>query len=489
MSVHVSPKYKALVVPNDPAIKNLFPNAKLLEFRGASHLVINHEPGSTFILRKLGYDVPAPILTHYTWTGAYKPFESQRQTCALLTTNERAYVLNGMGTGKTKTPLWAFDYLRGNDSCCGKMLIMAPLSTLNPVWMKEVFNTTPHRKAVVLHGSKGKRLERLYDSDAEIFIINHDGVAVIEKELFAMVGNTINVLCIDELAEFRNPSGRSKLLRKLAGKMRFVWGMTGTPTPKAPTDAWMQATIITPHTVPKYFKHFREDVMLAVAPPHVWAPKPDAEKRVYEVLQPAVRFTLEDVQELPQCVERFIDVNMGPYQDKVYKSMATTCFAAFQGKQITAINAASVMTKLLQVSAGWVYAKDGKTVVLDNSLRIDALIDAIKSTQRKVLVFVPFKHALAGIYEALIKAGVDCTPPVSGDTPESERDRIFNFFQNTTKYQVLPAHPKCCCHGLTLTAADTVVWVSPTADLSIYEQANGRITRAGTGRAGFCFQP
>lgn len=475
--VHVSAKHKALVVPHDPAIQNLFPNAKSIRLQGDSHLVVAHAPAETFILRKLGYDVPAPILTHYNWCGMARPFASQKQTAALLTTNERAYVLNDMGTGKTKTPLWAWDYLRSNNHCT-KMLIMAPLSTINTVWMREVFNTIGHRKAVSLHGTKARRLERLKDPDAEIFIINHDGLKVLKTEIFAMAkAGEINVLCIDELAEFRNPSDRSKLVRELAKLMRFVWGMTGKPVPKSPTDAWMQASIVTPHTVPKYFKYFRQEVMLQKAE-HLWVPKPDATERVMKVLQPSVRFELSDVSELPECVERFVDVELGPLQAKTYKELATKCYAAVQNNQITAINAAAVMTKLLQVSAGWVYAKDGRVVSLDNAKRLDALMDALASTARKTLVFVPFKHALAGIGEALKSAGVDYAL-VSGDTPAPERDRIFNFFQNSTKYQVLAAHPECCCHGLTLTAADTAVWFAPMPDLSIYEQANGRIRRVG----------
>ena len=136
------------------------------------------------------------------------------------------------------------------------------------------------------------------------------------------------------------------------------------------------------------------------------------------------------------------------------------------------------MNKLLQVSTGWVYTSDGRTVSLDNNTRIQALIDAVNSTDRKVLVFAPFKHALAGISAALTKEGIEHAT-VSGDTPMGERSEVFNLFQNTSKYHVINAHPQCLAHGVTLTAADTIIWFAPITSNETYEQANMRIRRIG----------
>src|SRR5690606_27599814 len=141
-------------------------------------------------------------------------------------------------------------------------------------------------------------------------------------------------------------------------------------------------------------------------------------------------------------------------------------------------NAGAVMNKLLQVSTGWVYTADGNTIALDNNTRIAALMDAINSTDRKVLVFAPFKHALAGISAALTSEGIEHAT-VSGDTSASERGQVFNLFQNTSKYRVINAHPQCLAHGVTLTAADTIIWFAPITSNEIYDQANRRIRRIG----------
>ncbi len=473
--VQVSPTRKLVGVPTTDAVRNLFPNAPEITFEGNKHLVLNHGPSETFLLRKFGFDVPAPILTHYEWPGAFKPFEVQKKTSALMTLNQRAYVLNGMGTGKTKAMLWAWDYLRANN-LAGKLLVVAPLSTLRFTWAKEIFSTLPHRKCAVLHDDKKKRLQLLADPDVDIYVINHDGLKTILPALQARPD--INALGIDELAVYRNGgSDRTKIMRKFAAGMTWAWGMTGAPIPNAPTDAWAQSSILTPHMVPKYFRSFQNDLMYKITQFKLGA-KDDAVAKAFAVLQPAVRYTLEDVTELPDCIERTVDVDLGPTQAKVYKAMVDQAHALVHSNEITAANAGAVMSKLLQISAGWVYTSDHKIVALDNSERIKALVDAIEATDRKVLVFVPFKHALAGISAALTSEGIEHAT-MSGDTSMSQRSEIFNLFQNTQKYKVIAAHPQCLAHGITLTAADTVIWFSPTTSLEIYDQANHRIRRVG----------
>jgi SNF2 family DNA or RNA helicase len=463
-----------LVAPNVPAVQNLFSEATPVTIRGHDMLAIRHGLAETFLLRRMGFDVPSPILTHYDWCGG-DPFLVQKKTCAMLTMNNKAFVLNGMGTGKTKAALWAWHYLRSN-GFCGKMLVVAPLSTLKFTWAREVFSTLPGVKCEVLHGTREKRLAKLANPDIDIFVINHDGLKVILDAVAAR--KDIDVLVIDELAVYRNgQSQRTKITRKLAAGMKWVWGMTGSPIPNEPTDAWAQATIVNPTNVPKFFGRFREELMQKITA-FKWSPKHDAVEKAFAALQPAVRFTLDDVVELPECIERTVDVELGDKQAKIYKSLVEHCYAAVQSKEITAANAGAVMMKLLQVSTGWVYAADKGVVALDNENRIEALLDAINATERKVLVFVPFKHALAGIAAALTR-GVIEHAVVSGDTSANERAQIFNLFQNTQKYRVLLAHPQCLAHGITLTAADTIIWFAPVTSLEIYDQANHRIRRVG----------
>lgn len=474
MTIHLSPKHRLVGVPVRADLLNLFPDSRRVNFGDAELMLINHGVDETRLLRNSGLDVPAPVLSVYDWEGG-KPFDVQKKTAALLTMNHRAYVLNGMGTGKTKASLWSWRFLN-RYGMAGKLLVVAPLSTLNFTWAREVFQTLPGLRVQVLHGTRAKRLQRLDDREADIYIVNHDGLAVIADALSKRPD--IDTMILDELAVYRNGTAqRTKVTRGVAVRMKWVWGMTGSPTPNSPEDAWSQCTIITPSTVPKYFNRFRDDVMYRLTQ-FKWLPKKDALDKVFDVMQPAVRFTLDDVVELPELVERQVDVDLGPKQERVYKQMEEHAFIAIQNKEITAMNAGAVLNKLLQISTGYIYTREGEVVSLDNDERLTAVVDAVNSTDRKVIVFVPFKHALAGVAKRLTEEGHDVRE-VSGDTPRGERDNVFNLFQNTQAVKVIVAHPACMSHGLTLTAADTIIWFAPVPNLETFEQANARIRRIG----------
>lgn len=471
MSVIVNKANQALLVPVTPATQNLFPNAPVLRDR----IVVPHTIQNHVLLDRIGLKQPNPMLLYYDWHGG-TPFAVQRATCAMLTTNQRAYVLNDMGTGKTKAALWAWDYLNRHHYC-GKVLIAATLSTLDIVWAKETFATLRGRRVAVLDGQHSRRSKRLAE-DADIYVINHDGLKVMFAELMAR--DDIDMLIIDEVASFRNSNPRSKLMAKLAARMEWVWGMTGAPMPNEPVDVWMQARIITPWTAPKFQKQAREMLMKRVSQ-YKWVPKPDAVENAFQMLQPAVRYTLEDVTELPQVIERTLDTPLIGNHKKTYELVAKQMMAMVYGKKITAANAGAAMSKLLQIAGGWVYAEGHEVINTSptGNLRIDMLLEIIEESAHKVIVFVPFRHTIAGLSEILKARGIDHAC-VHGDT--KHRGDIFNAFQDTDKYKVLLAHPKCMAHGLTLTAANVIVWYCPVASLEIYDQANARIRRYGQTR-------
>jgi SNF2 family DNA or RNA helicase len=470
--VIVSRPNKALIVPRDGRTIMFFPNAHRLTDLDTDSLVVPHDIHATVCLRQMGYRVPNPMLCYYDWRGG-KPFAVQKATCDGMTTNQRFYVLNAMGTGKTKAALWAWDYL-ASQGIAGKLLVVATLSTLNFVWAAEAFATLPHRKVAVLHGSRKKRLE-LLNSDADIFVINHDGLRTIQAEL--TLRTDIDTLCLDELAVYRNNSDRSKAMRKFAERFKIIWGLTGAPMPQAPTDVWAQAKIITPNTVPKYFKQ-AEELLMNRRNTYMLVPKDNAIETAFKMLQPSVRYSLDAVVELPEVVHSTIDVPLTTQQAKVYKTLADAFVADVGAGKIVAVNSAVAMGKLLQVSGGWVYAGEAGAIPLDSKPRQDVLVDLINQNERKVIVMVPFTHALDGVSEVLTAAKIDHCK-VDGRVGQGDRSNFFNLFQNTDKYKVLLAHPTCLAHGLTLTAADTIIWYMPITSLDIYDQANARITRVG----------
>ncbi len=253
--------------------------------------------------------------------------------------------------------------------------------------------------------------------------------------------------------------------------------------PHEPTDVWMQCRIVTPHTVSKYKTHAR-DMLMTRKSEFLWVPKPNSTDVAFSWMQPAVRFSLDDVVELPDLVERSIDVPLGPKQKLVYDTIARECHMMVGNSTITALNAAAAMNKLLQISGGYVYNTKQGTLELDADDRKEMLRTLVMSATGKVLVFAPFRHMVEGLSKYFTGYGEEDPnyidhAYVHGDVGYAERKNIFTLFQDTPKLKCIVAHPGCMAHGLTLTAADTIIWYCPLADLEIYEQANARIRRIG----------
>ena len=464
-----------IVVPWREDLAQVIPHARRFEYQGQPMLLVPNEPEEAKVARNLGVMVPAPILTRYDWCNA-KPWDTQRTTSALLTESPRAYVLNEFGTGKTRAVIWAADYLRRRAGM-GRVLIAAPLSTLTPVWEAELFRLLPQARVRVLHGDRKTRLARLAE-DADFYIINHKGLDLYEKELTA---RGFDIFVIDELAVFRNKSTdlwkAANHVIRLSKGMHFVWGLTGSPTPKAPTDAWGQVKLLTPDRVPTSLTRFKDMTMRQITS-FKWVKRPNAGEIVHEVMQPSVRFALSDVTELPPTIYQTRDVELEGEARKAYKMLFDKmAVMTKQGEAVTAVNEGVLQNKLLQVSLGFIYTDKRGIYRLPNETRLDAIRECVQGTTRKVIVFVPYLHALDGIAEYLQR--YTSISVIHGDVPVGQRNKTFRAFQEEAEPHTIVAHPGCMSHGLTLTAANTIVWAGPVNNFETYEQANARIIRPG----------
>lgn len=473
-------RQKIVLNVRDPNhIQTMLPAAKTFEYKGHDLLAVPHDLHSTRVLRGIGIEAPSPIKYHYKWSGQNTPFHAQLETAEFLTFNDHAFVLNDMGTGKTLSVLWAFDYLR-SQGLTSKMLVVSPLSTLERTWADEVFRHFPHLTVSVLYGSKSRR-EKMLAQEADIYLINHDGVKVMEKELVARTD--ITTIVVDEIASFRNAAtSRWKALRKVVDNRKYLWGLTGTPTPNSPTDAWAQCRLISPANVPPYFGKFRDSVMRQVTQ-FKWMPRETATEVVANAMQPSIRFTRDECVDLPPCIYQSRDVPLSKDQASAYKDMLSKLKFEMNNNEVMAVNEAVKLSKLLQICCGAAYDGKGKPVTLDITARIQEVIDVIEQADSKTLVFVPFTAALEQVAAELRKHWV--TGVIHGGTPKAERDDIFSQFQSGDQMRVLVANPGTLSHGLTLTAANTIVWFGPPVSAEQYEQANARVTRPGQKKTQF----
>ena len=438
-----------------------------------NEVLVNWGLDEMHTLKKLNINVPSPIQGQYKWTGKYVPFDHQKKTAAFFTMNRKSFCFNEQGTGKTASAIWAADFLL-NKGKIKRVLVICPLSIMDSAWREDLFSFAPHRSVDIAYGASKKR-KAIIEQGADFVIINYDGVEIVSEEI---ANGGFDLIIVDEATHYKNAqSKRWKTLNKLIKDDTWLWLMTGTPAAQSPLDAYGLAKMINPLNVPRFFGSFRDMVMRKVTQ-FRWIIKPEATDLVFNVLQPAIRFTKKQCLDLPAMTYVKRKVELTRQQQKYYDMLKKKLVMTVGDDEVSAVNAAVIMNKLLQISAGAVYTDEGDTLEFDIKHRYKVLREVIDESSQKVLIFVPFKHTIDILTDKLRTDGIT-TEVIRGDVPVARRTDIFKRFQTTDNPRVLVIQPQSAAHGVTLTAANTVVWWGPTPSLETYAQANARVHRSG----------
>jgi SNF2 family DNA or RNA helicase len=287
-----------------------------------------------------------------------------------------------------------------------------------------------------------------------------------------------DLVIVDEANAYKNPSTRRwKALSTIIRPETYLWMMTGTPASQSPVDAYGLARLVNPSGVPKFQTAWRDKVMNKISM-FKWAPKLNARDMVYDALQPAIRFTKDQCLDLPPVVTITREVPMTPQQNKYYKMLKEQMMVRAAGETISAVNAGVAVNKLLQISCGAAYTDEKEVVEFDAAPRLNVLEEVLEETERKVLIFALFRSSIDTIVTYLTKAGY-AVAQIHGDVTASKRGQIINDFQTTDNIRVLVMQPQATAHGITLTAADTVVFFGPLMSVEQYIQCIARADRKG----------
>lgn len=466
-----------LLKTRDPSKYSIIPKHKVIgEKDGVYEVVVHFGLDEARVLRNLGVKkVISPIDGKYDWPGRFQPFAHQRETASFLTLNRKAFVFSEPGTGKTMSALWAADYLMrvGEVRRC---LILCPLSIMTSAWMQDLNNSIIHRSAIVAHHAQAARRLEMVKGEYEFVITNYDGLNLIADEI--VEDGTFDLVIVDEANAYKNVSTkRFKSLQKIVKPTTHLWMMTGTPAAQSPLDAYGLARMVNPQAVPKFYTGWRDKVMYQ-ATRFKWLPKPTAGDEVHDALQPAIRFTKDQCLDLPPVMTVTREVPLTPQQAKYYQLLKDRMVMQAAGETITAVNAAAGVNKLLQISAGAAYTDNAEVVEFDCKPRLNVLMEVLEETNRKVLIFAAYRHSIDTITTFLQKNNIECAQ-IHGDVSPAKRTSVFKQFQTEQNPRVLVIQPQAASHGVTLTAADTVVFWGPVMSVETYLQCCARTDRVG----------
>ena len=456
-------------------VTECIPRSKIIDSDGDLHRVAVHwglEEAQALNQLRIKR-VPSPIQRDYKWPGLFKPMAHQKETSNFLTLNRRAFCFNEQGTGKTASAIWAADYLLEQKKVL-RVLIICPLSIMQSAWQADLFKFAMHRRVGIAYGDRAKR-KAIIEGDTEFVIINYDGVSIVADDI---AKQNFDLIIIDEANAYKTvTTERWKTLNRILTPRTWLWMMTGTPAAQTPTDAFGLAKMCVPDNVPRFFGSFRDQTMVNISK-FKWLPKPDSDKTVFNALQPAIRFIKKDCLDLPEVTHVFRDAPLTAQQEKYYKLLKKEMLMVADGEEVSTVNAAVNLNKLLQISGGAVYSDTGSVVEFDVSNRLKVIEEVIEEASHKVLVFVPFTHTIELLKEHLKKAHITCEV-INGAVTVNKRTEIFKRFQEEPDPRVLIIQPQAAAHGVTLTAANVIIWYAPVTSIETYLQANARIDRQG----------
>lgn len=475
-----------------------------IDYEGEHFYVWRFELENVLALRAVGVDVPSPIRTDYEFpkvNGRHTPRDLQLTTAEFLTLHQRAYCLNQIGTGKTYSTAVAADYLL-REGFVRRVIVVSPLSTLTPVWADTIYRTLPHRTFSVLHAAADKR-RKMFAADRDFYIVNHDGLEILTKNEYnhkkMLVGaklmrNDVDLFILDELGFYRHTdNNRWHHMARLLSEFpdAWVWGLTGTPTPNRPTDAYGQIKLITPERAPKFAGTFRDMTMFCVNPtdkmagaaniePPIYKSRPEANQIVARMMQPSVCFPRKGNVNIEDTIYTPREVQFTAEQTKRFKEMQRTFVTEFENGQIvTAVNAGVKLSKLLQIAGGVVFDQEGEPVAIGEGAkpRLREVLDIMDQCDEKVLIYAHYRPIEAWLFNNLKTHSRGAI--INGAISKKQRDTIFREFQDGDDLRWIVADPRCMSHGLTLTRASTIIWFGPPMSNDTYTQANGRIERDG----------
>jgi SNF2 family DNA or RNA helicase len=181
---------------------------------------------------------------------------------------------------------------------------------------------------------------------------------------------------------------------------------------------------------------------------------------------------------LPEVTHTSRFAPLSAQQLKYYKQLKKDFLIEAVGEEVSAVNAAANLNKLLQIACGAVYTDTKNVIEFDVSARLNVLQEVIEESAQKVLIFIPYTHSINLVKEFMDKNNITAEV-INGSVTVNKRTDIFKRFQENTEPKVLLIQPQAAAHGVTLTAANIVIWYAPVTSSETYLQANARVHRQG----------
>ncbi len=402
----------------------------------------------------------------------YIPHEYQKYATQHILDHKESALLLECGLGKTIITLQAIYELCLDSFEVRKVLIVAPKRVARDTWPAEIekWDCLEGLTYSVVMGDSKQRLAALKEP-ANIYIINRENLDwLITKSKTPF---NFDMVVLDELSSFKShQTNRFKAFMEVRPRVKRIVGLTGTPASNSLIDLWAEFKVLDMgKRLGRYITRYREEFFVPDRrngmQVYSWKPVIGSEERIFNAISDmTISMKSKDYLDMPELIMNEVPVYLDQHERQAYRAFKKDLAAEFEGKEITAMNAASLSNKLLQMANGAVYTDDGKVVNIHDK-KLEALEDLIEAANgNPVMIAYWYKHDLERIQQRFRIREIKTSKDIKD--------------WNDGKIQVACIHPASAGHGLNLQkGGSTLIWFGLTWSLELYQQTNARLYRQG----------
>ena len=426
-----------------------------------------------------------------------KPYQHQLVALEKSWNKETYAYFMEMGTGKTKVLIDNAAMLYDKGKIDG-LLIVAPKGVTGTWNTQEIpAHLVDHIENVTvlwqanITKSQSRKLGTLFKTGEELHILIMNVEAFSTQKGVDFAGKFLlshrTLMVIDESTTIKNPKAkRTKNIIQLSDKAKYRRILTGSPVTKNPLDLFSQCYFLDPyHLDHQSYYSFRtryaimktayiagRSIQLVSGFKHL--------NELSEKLKPfSYRVLKEDCLDLPDKIYMKRIITLTSEQLKVYKQMKEQALAILNEKTVTTVNALTQLMRLQQITCGHFVADDGTTQEIKSN-RLDELMDILDEVEGKAIIWAHWQADIKRIIKEIKKVhGPGSVVDYYGLTPHDQRQKNKDNFQKKEEVRFFVGTPATGGYGLTLTAANTVIYYSNGYDLEKRIQSEDRAHRIG----------
>lgn len=409
-----------------------------------------------------------------------QPLLHQRKALALCLKNRTFGLFMEMGTGKTKIMLDLMKYYAETLEV-NPALVVCPVSVMDN-WAAEAIKHQPTLKCMVLGGTRDERISLLQAGMRQgfhIFVVNYESAWRLEDELLKYKWGMV---VLDESTKIKHRSSQqAKGIMRIAKAVRRRYIMSGTPMPNSPLELFNQIKFLDETVFGSNFYVFRDRyaVMGGYQGYQVIGWK-NLEELATKLGGVSYRVLKKECLDLPDKVYKEYKLPMSDAFRKIYEQFAEEMVAEIGGQTIMATVVLAKLTKLRQLTSGFVYDDQKAVITMEDQQKLKQLEEILREVtgSHKVVIWTTFRHEVTMI-EKLLKELKLNNVKIDGSIPQNQRQDAINRFQTDDNTKVFVGQQHAGGLGITLTAADYCIFYSNDYSPEIRLQCEDRLHRIG----------